>query len=192
MVDRLRTGVTVPASSLRRNPMSGLTVNVIGRKRPPEAESVTAGLATRSLQFLRELDPVFDVDFYQTVGDPLPDGAGVEQALGYEYPPDPRTPDAKIDRSRIGRGQALPPRHRRCVPALASTTDNPVFRCRRRQSRYQFRGHLRVWRIRMYLCRRNTDFAVAEARPRANRHLGLTHHRALPPNRIIASAQRTG
>ena len=82
MVDRLRTGVTVPASSLRRNPMSGLTVNVIGRKRPPEAESVTAVLATRSLQFLRELDPVFDVDFYQTVGDPLPDGAGVEQAPG--------------------------------------------------------------------------------------------------------------
>ena len=72
----------MPASSLRRNPMSGLTVNVIGRKRPPEAESVTAALAARSLQFLRELDPVFDVDFYQTVGDPLPDGAGVEQALG--------------------------------------------------------------------------------------------------------------
>lgn len=70
------------ASSLRRNPMSGLTVNVIGRKGPPEAESVTAALAARSLQFLRELDPVFDVDFYQTVGDPLPDGAGVEQALG--------------------------------------------------------------------------------------------------------------
>ena len=62
--------------------MSGLTVNVIGRKRPPEAESVTAVLATRSLQLLRELDPVFDVDFYQTVGDPLPDGAEVEQALG--------------------------------------------------------------------------------------------------------------
>lgn len=68
-------------SSLRRNPMAGLTVNVIARTGVPAGEAVTAALAARSLRVLREIDPVFDVDLYQTVGDALPDGAGVEQAL---------------------------------------------------------------------------------------------------------------
>ena len=53
----------------------------MARKGPPEAESVTAALATRSLQFLRELDPVFDVDMYRSRRDELPDGVAVEQAL---------------------------------------------------------------------------------------------------------------
>ena len=57
-------------------------MNVIGRKRPPEAESVTAVLATRSLQFLRELDPVFDVDFYQTVGIHSPTAPGSSRPWG--------------------------------------------------------------------------------------------------------------
>ena len=69
------------ASSLRRDPTSGLTLKVMARKGPPEAESVTAALAARSLQFLRELDPVFDVDMYRAVRNDLPDGVTVEQAL---------------------------------------------------------------------------------------------------------------
>lgn len=69
------------ASSLRRDPASGLTVKVMARKGPPEAESVTAVLAARSLQFLRKLDPVFDVDMYRSVRNDLPDGVTVEQAL---------------------------------------------------------------------------------------------------------------
>lgn len=69
------------ASSLRRDPTSGLTVKVMARKGPPDAESVTAALAARSLQFLRKFDPVFDVDMYRSLGDELPDGVAVEQAL---------------------------------------------------------------------------------------------------------------
>ncbi|MCJ0949215.1 MULTISPECIES: hypothetical protein [Rhodococcus] len=69
------------ASSLRRDPASGLTLKVMARKGPPEAESVTAVLAARSQQFLRELDPVFDVDMYRSVRNGLPDGVTVEQAL---------------------------------------------------------------------------------------------------------------
>lgn len=53
----------------------------MARKGPPEAESVTAVLAARSLQFLRKLDPVFDVDMYRSVRNDLPDGVTVEQAL---------------------------------------------------------------------------------------------------------------
>lgn len=71
----------MPTSSLRRNSTAGLTVKVIPRKGAPESEAVTAALVARSLRLLRDIDPVFDVDLYQTVGDALPDGAGVEQAL---------------------------------------------------------------------------------------------------------------
>ncbi|NMM91958.1 hypothetical protein B2J88_48140 [Rhodococcus sp. SRB_17] len=56
-------------------------MKAMARKAPPDAEPVTAALATRSLQFLRGIDPVFEVDLYRSVGDALPDEVTVEQAL---------------------------------------------------------------------------------------------------------------
>ncbi|OYD60888.1 hypothetical protein BDB13_5784 [Rhodococcus sp. OK302] len=61
--------------------MDGLTLRAISSKGPPAAEIVTAALVVRSLQLLRDIDPVFGVDLYQSVGDDLPDDATVEQML---------------------------------------------------------------------------------------------------------------
>ncbi|CAJ0557283.1 unnamed protein product, partial [Mesorhabditis spiculigera] len=77
-----------------------LTVKVIPRKGAPESEAVTAALVARSLRLLRDIDPVFDVDLYQTVGD-APDGAGLRASLGVEYPSDPCTSDGKIDQAAL-------------------------------------------------------------------------------------------
>ena len=97
----------MPTSSLRRNPTVGLTVKVIPRKGAPESEAVTAALVARSLRLLRDIDPVFDVDLYQTVGDALPDGAGLEQALASNIRQILVPPTEKIDRSRIDRAQTI-------------------------------------------------------------------------------------
>ncbi len=60
------------STSLRRTMMDGLTLRAISPEGPPASESVTAALVVRSLQLLRDIDPVFGVDLYQSVGDDLP------------------------------------------------------------------------------------------------------------------------
>ncbi|MFF1553151.1 hypothetical protein ACFVX3_19165 [Rhodococcus erythropolis] len=71
----------MPSTSLRRTMMDGLTLRAISPEGPPVAESVTAALVVRSLQLLRDIDSVFGVDLYQSVGDDLPPEATVEQIL---------------------------------------------------------------------------------------------------------------
>ncbi len=182
----------VPTSSLRRNPTAGLTVKVIPRKGSPESEAVTAALVARSLRLLRDIDPVFDVDLYQTVGDALPDGAGVEQALASNLrqilvPPTEKSIEAALierRRSPDATGGMYPLSLGRHMTLYSPAGDVKVV--------VSFGGAPQVRRIRMCLCRRITDFAGIEARTGTSRHLGLACHRALPPNRIIASVQRTG
>lgn len=71
----------MPSTSLRRTMTDGLTLRAISPEGPPASESVTAALVVRSLQLLRDIDPVFGVDLYQSVGDDLPPEATVEQIL---------------------------------------------------------------------------------------------------------------
>ena len=62
----------MPSTSLLRTMTDGLTLRAISSEGPPASESVTAALVVRSLQLLRDIDPVFGVDLYQSVGDDLP------------------------------------------------------------------------------------------------------------------------
>ena len=71
----------MPSTSLLRTMTDGLTLRAISPEGPPASESVTAALVVRSLQLLRDIDPVFGVDLYQSVGDDLPPEATVEQIL---------------------------------------------------------------------------------------------------------------
>ena len=75
----------------------------MARKGPPEAESVTAVLAARSLQFLRKLDPVFDVDMYRSVRNDLPDGVTVRAGSGIEWWADPHASGRRPPRGRNDR-----------------------------------------------------------------------------------------
>ena len=61
----------MPSTSLRRTMTDGLTLRAISPEGLPASESVTAALVVRSLQLLRDIDPVFGVDLYQSVGDDL-------------------------------------------------------------------------------------------------------------------------
>ena len=54
----------------------------------------------------------------------------------------------------------------------------------------RFRGYLTHRLVFLHHCRRIADCAGVKGRTGAGRYLGLSCHRALPPDRIIASAQR--
>lgn len=54
-----------------------------------------------------------------------------------------------------------------------------------------FGGYLTHRLVFLHHCRRMADCAGVQGRTGAGRYLGLSRHRALPPDRIIASAQGT-